>query len=279
MGRLPALSCTTLRGVEAEELRRRIAAFPRWNYRFEFDNGVSTPVADRARINRNHQRHAYFFERLLQLTGGSLRGRRVLDLGCGAGYWTLAAIEAGADFVLGLDNKPEYLEQAELVLEAKGVEPRRYRLQSADVLSDAVEGEFDTVLCLGLFDHVDRPVELFARIGAVGPELVVIDTEVSRARSSLFELSHLYRTKDVAGDGMVLIPSRQAVADLASRHGFQTVSLALNVTDYAGMDDYRRERRCAFICSRGPDIDGLPAQSRTALLPWWLRDPRALVNV
>ncbi len=265
--------------MEAEELRRRIAAFPRWNYRFEFDDGVSTPVGDRARVNRNEQRRAYFFERLLQLAGGSLRGRRVLDLGCGAGFWTLAALQADAEFVLGVDSKREYIEQAELVLAAKGIDTARYRLQTADFLVDRPQGEFDTVLCLGVLDHVDRPVEVFEAIAAAGADTIVIDTEVSRARSSLFELSHLYRTRDVSGDGMVLIPSRSAVADLARRHGFETVTLALNVTDFAGMDDYRRERRRAFICSRSLDLGGLPAEQATSPIPWWLRDPRALVGV
>jgi hypothetical protein len=67
---------TTLRRVEPQQLRERIAAFPRWNYRFDFDGGVSTPVGDPARINRNRERRSYFFQRLLDATGGSLRGRR-----------------------------------------------------------------------------------------------------------------------------------------------------------------------------------------------------------
>jgi SAM-dependent methyltransferase len=265
--------------VEAEELRRRIAAFPRWNYRFEFDGGVSTPVGDRSRINRSEQRRAYFFERLLAAAGGSLHGRRVLDLGCGAGFWTLAALEAGADFVLGVDSKREYIEQAELVLTAKGIDPARYRLRAADFLTEPPAGEFDTVLCLGVIDHVDRPVEVFELISRAGADVIVIDTAVSRARSSLFELTHLYRTGDISGDGMVLIPSRAAVVELAARHGFQTVALALNVTDFAGMDDYRRERRRAFICSRKLDLAGLPAEPAASPIPWWLRDPRALAGV
>ncbi|HTA36809.1 MAG TPA: class I SAM-dependent methyltransferase [Solirubrobacteraceae bacterium] len=265
--------------VQAEELRARIAAFPRWNYRFEFDDGVSTPVGDRARVNRNRERRAYFFERLLTVTGGSLRGRRVLDLGCGAGFWALAAIEAGAEFVLGLDSKREYIEQAELVFEAKQVDDARYRFQCDDFFATKLDGGFDTVLCLGVLDRIDRPVELFELMSGTGAELIVIDSDVSRARSSLFEVSHLYRTRDVSGDGMVLIPSRQAVAELAARHDFETVALALDVADYSGMDDYRRERRCAFICSRGRELGGVPAEVRGRVLPWWVRDPRALIDV
>ncbi len=106
----------------------------------------------------------------------------------------------------------------------------------------------------------------------------MIDTELSRARASLLELSRRYHTANLVGDGLVLIPSRQAVADLAARHGFATVALEPNVTDFAGMSDYRRQRRGAFISSRTLDLGGLPAW-RVARAPWWLRDPRALTSV
>jgi SAM-dependent methyltransferase len=265
--------------VEAQELLDRIASFPRWNYRFQFADGVSTPLSDRGRFNRNEQRRRYFFERLVELTGGSLSGRRVLDLGCNAGFWSLAAIESDADFVLGVDLQQEYVDQAELVFEAKEIDPARYRFEQGNIFTHELGERFDVVLCLGVLDRVNRPVELFELMAGAGPELIVIDTEVSRARSSLFEIASLYDTRDVASDSLALIPSREAVADLAARCGFCTVPLALNATDYSGMNDYRRERRCAFICSSKLDLSALPAQKRATLVPWWVRDPGALASI
>ncbi|HEV2974355.1 MAG TPA: methyltransferase domain-containing protein [Solirubrobacteraceae bacterium] len=265
--------------MDADELRQRIAAFPRWAYRFEFDGGVSTPVGERSRINRQRQRHAYFFSRLLALSGGTLRGLRVLDLGCNAGFWALGAIEAGAEFVAGIDFKQEYIDQAQLVFEANAIAPERYRFERRDIFSGALPRDFDVVLCLGVLGHTDRPVELFELIAATGVRLVVIDTNTSRARLSLFELSRQYGTSDLVGDGLVLVPSRQAVVDLADRHGFATVALAPNWTDLDGIGDYRRERRRAFICARGYELGVLPAERRAPLIPWWIRDPRALLSV
>jgi tRNA (mo5U34)-methyltransferase len=264
--------------MEAQSARQRIAEFPRWDYKFEFDGGLSTPSSDRGRINRQAQRYAYFFERLLALSGGSLQGRRVLDLGCNAGFFSLAAIEAGAKFVHGIDIDADFVEQAKLVFELKRVEAQRYRFDRGDVFERAFASDFDVALCLGLFDHVDRPVELFDVIAASGADVVVIDSEVSRARSSLFEVSRLYHARNTVGDGLVLIPSRHALADLAARHGFTTVALELDVSDFAGMSDYRRKRRCAFICSRTLDLASLPAEQQ-AWAPWWLRDPRALTGL
>jgi 2-polyprenyl-3-methyl-5-hydroxy-6-metoxy-1,4-benzoquinol methylase len=168
--------------MQAAEIERRIAAFPDWLYEFEFAGGLRTPVSNRAMVNRQHERRRYFFDALLALSGGSLRGRRVLDLGAGAGYWALAAIEAGADFVLGVDAQQPAVEQAELVFEASGIESSRYRFERSEVLELSAE-RFDVVLCLGLFSHVTRPLDLFATIARAEPELIVIDTEVWRGRT------------------------------------------------------------------------------------------------
>jgi tRNA (mo5U34)-methyltransferase len=264
--------------MQPRELEERIAAFPGWRYEFHFENGVSTPTRDHGIVNRQAQRRRYFFERLLQLTGGSLAGRRVLDLGCNAGFWALQAVEAGADFVLGIDARESYLEQAELVFSAKEIDPLRYRFELGDVFDRKLAADFDVVLCLGLFDHVARPLELFELIAGVGAELIVIETGVSRADGSLFELAQMYDARDAVGPPVALIPSRGALAELAGQFGFESVALAPEITDYTGMSDYRRHRRLAFICSKGVSLEGIPAAAGPGLVPWWVRDPGALLS-
>ena len=278
--RSPArLASASLRAMDSEELQERIGAFASWDYLFEFNGGVRTPARDRGRVNRHAQRRNHFFEPLLALFGGTLQGRRVLDLGCSAGFWALAAIDAGAEFVLGLDLSLEHLEQAELVFAAKHVDPARYRFEQADVLAHEIREEFDVVLCLGLLDHIPKPVELFERMAATGAEALVVDTAISRSRASIFEVSRLYKAADVPGDGLVLIPSRAAMADLARRVDMRCVPLALNVTHWAGMQDYRRRRRLAFICARTLHLEGLAREPAPSTLPWWVKDPRALTSV
>jgi len=255
--------------MDAHELEDRIAAFPRWHYRFEFDGGVATPTPDPTFANRHEQRRRYFFDPLVELLGGTLSGRRVLDLGCNAGFFSLLAAQAGAEFVLGLDGREAYIEQARLVFEAKEIDASRYRFEVANVFAWEPGEAFDVVLCLGLLDHVCKPVELFELFARAGAEVVVIDTEISRARSSVFEVSSLYDQRAVIDYQLVLIPSRQAVLELADEFGYESVALAQNMTDYTGMEDYRDQRRLAFICTRGVTLKGLSAESRSRA-PWWL---------
>jgi tRNA (mo5U34)-methyltransferase len=260
--------------MEADELKERISAFPRWNYRFEFDGGVATPMADPGIINRHEQRRRYFFDPLLGLTGGSLRGRRVLDLGCNSGFWSLLALEAGAEFVLGVDAGRTYIEQANLVFEAKEIDRTRYRFDQGNVFDHDLVERFDVVLCLGLMERTAKPVELFKIMMRTGAEIIVIDTEVSRARMSLFEVDSLYDRDQVVDYRMVLIPSRQAVVELASEFELETVPLPQSISDYSGMKDYRNQRRVAFICSKTLSLEGLPRENRP-MLPWWVTAMKA----
>ena len=256
--------------MEPHELRERIAEFPRWHYRFDFGGGVTTPVLDRGRINRHEQRRRYFFDALLRVMGGSLAGHRVLDLGCNAGFWSLHAIEAGADFVCGVDVRETHIDQANLVFAAKGVEPARYRFEQGNIFEHTIGGHFDVVLCLGLMEHIAKPVELFELIGRVGAEIVVIDTALSRNRSSFFEVARLYEPGDIVDHALVLVPTRDAVIELAAQFEFEAVPLAQNITDYSGMDDYRGQRRLAFICSKSVPLGALPRAKESSLAEQWV---------
>ena len=266
--------------MEPSELQERIAAFPRWHYRFEFDGGVTTPVPDRDMINRHKQRRRYFFAALLSVIGGSLRGRRVLDLGCNAGFWSLNAIEAGADFVLGVDGGQMFIDQANFVFETKDIDSSRYRFEQGNIFTHEFGERFDVVLCLGLLDHVSKPVELFELVTRVDAEILVIDTDISRASSAIFEVSSLFDPRAAVDYAMVLLPSRSAVIELAGQFGFKTVPLAQNITDYAGMTDYLHQRRLAFICAKSTSLDALPTAKRAPVGPWWLAmgDPRRVLR-
>jgi hypothetical protein len=72
--------------MQGEEIRRRIASFPTWHYQLDL-KGNLTPIHKEDRVNRHRQRKEYFFDPLVDMFGGTLAGKRVLDLGCNAGFW------------------------------------------------------------------------------------------------------------------------------------------------------------------------------------------------
>ena len=221
-------------------------AFPRWHYEFDL-RGIRTPIFDPAHRNRHEQRRRYFFDPVVE----DFDGRRVLDLGCNAGWWSLLAVEAGCDYVLGLDGRAMHTEQAELVFEASGVATDRYDFVTADVFEFDARDRFDVVLCLGLLYHVAKPVELFERMAAWTRSLLIVDTHLSRAPGSTLELRREDLPEDpraAVGTPLVTWPTREAVLMLARVHGFTVETPIPRFTDWTGCEDYRDGDRLAFIC-------------------------------
>jgi tRNA (mo5U34)-methyltransferase len=254
--------------TSAEELQRRVDAFPVWHYRFELDGGVTTPIYRPDYANRHVQRRRTFFDPLVAVCGGSLRGRRVLDLGSNAGYWSLCAIEAGADFVLGIDGRQMHIDQAQLVFDAKGVDRDRYRFELGNIFEHQLHEQFDIVLCLGLMYHIAKPVELFELMTGTGAELLLIDTTVSLIPWSLFRVAHeqgLENPRNAVDYELLLIPTRHAIFDLARQFGYDSVALAQSISDFTGMSDYRSRQRAAFICSKGTPLDAVAREKMDPL--------------
>jgi tRNA (mo5U34)-methyltransferase len=247
--------------MDPQDLRQKVESFERWHYQIDLGNGVVTPGTKS--VNRINQRRRIFFDRLLSVTDGTLKGMRVLDLGCNAGYWSLQAIGAGADFVFGIDGRQMHIDQANLVLEAKSVDRSRYQFELGNFFTYPL-ASFDLVLCLGVLYHVSSPVELFNLMAGTGAELLVIDTRVSQLNGNLvvFHTDSLDSYKSAVDEEVVAHPTRGAILMLAGRHGYQAVALDIGcITDETAMKGYLSGGRASFICSKGRSLDGLPPEN------------------
>jgi tRNA (mo5U34)-methyltransferase len=249
--------------VDRTTLQERVASFPRWHYEIDLD-GVRTPIFEPSHANRHAQRRRYFFDPLVQLCGGSLAGKRVLDLGCNAGFWSLAAAEAGADFVLGIDGRQMHVDQANLVFEAKGIEPARYRFEKSDIFAfEPQEQPFDIALCLGLLYHVAKPFELMERIERWNDDLLIIDTRLAKkVRGPYFRVARQDGNdpRSAVGRPVALHPTSAAVARLAEAYGYRCVMLRPRFTSWDGAAAFRDGRRRAFICAKRTSLEGLDTE-------------------
>lgn len=85
----------------------------------------------------------------------ALRGKRILDIGCGGGLLSEAMAKAGGD-VTGIDLGPATVEVAELHALDSGITVR-YLRESAEQHAIANAGAYDVVTCMEMLEHVPEP--------------------------------------------------------------------------------------------------------------------------
>lgn len=131
-------------------------------------------------------------------------GARVLDIASHDGRWSMAALEAGAASVVGVEARPELVDKAAANLQKYGVEESRFRFVAGDVFEVLARGdiEVDLVLCLGFLYHTQRHNELFTRIRQAGARHLVVDTEIHRSPESVvrFAEEHVERQGNAVAD-------------------------------------------------------------------------------
>jgi 2-polyprenyl-3-methyl-5-hydroxy-6-metoxy-1,4-benzoquinol methylase len=91
-------------------------------------------------------------------------GSRVLDVGCGSGRIGELVLESGAREYVGIDFAEPMLDLARRRLERFG---ERAQLVAGDFEEVDLEGPFEVVLALGLFDYIPKPEPLARRMAAL----------------------------------------------------------------------------------------------------------------
>jgi len=143
---MPATTASS--NVDPAEIARFEAAASRW-----WDpQGEMRPLHD-----LNPVRLAYV-ER-----AGDLRGRKVLDVGCGGGLLSEAMARKGAT-VTALDLADDLLQVARLHALDAGIEVN-YVLESAESHAAVHAGEYDVVTCMEMLEHVPDPTAVVAALG------------------------------------------------------------------------------------------------------------------
>ena len=87
--------------------------------------------------------------------GGSLEGKRILDIGCGGGILSESLANEGA-IVVGIDLAEAGLEVAKLHLLESGFDID-YQFISAEDLTNSESESFDVITCLEMLEHVPDP--------------------------------------------------------------------------------------------------------------------------
>ena len=116
---------------------------------------------------------------LVDRAGGSLAGKRVLDVGCLEGGYTVTFARLGARESVGLDIRESNLQRCRFLQEQLGLDNVRFVKQDAKTVSPDTLGTFDAVFASGLLYHLDDPVDFLRRAYDLTTDLLLLDTHVA----------------------------------------------------------------------------------------------------
>jgi 2-polyprenyl-6-hydroxyphenyl methylase/3-demethylubiquinone-9 3-methyltransferase len=92
---------------------------------------------------------------------GGLKGKKIIDVGCGGGILSESMALRGAD-VLGIDMGETPLSVAELHALDNGVENIKYQKVLVEEIAEEQAGQYDVVTCMEMLEHVPAPNSVIA---------------------------------------------------------------------------------------------------------------------
>ena len=205
--------------MDDDQIRSEFAKYGEWHYAYSFDGGLSFPTRTTlpgpltGNSNRHLLRFCHFMPSLLQAQNGSLRGKRVLDIACNSGFWSVQCALMGAE-VVGFDARPELISQANLIKSIVGVQNVDFRLLDFwDMNPESLGGQFDVVLNLGILYHLPTPLEALRLTAVMARDCILLDTEVFPSREAAIQLrwEEPGAIRSANRSGIVALPSKQGL--------------------------------------------------------------------
>ena len=153
---------------------------------------TSTTASQPTRLNLRH-------EALITANADLLRGARVLDLASHDGRWTMAALEAGAAHVTGVEARPDLVAHARKTLHSYGAAPENYDFITGDVFEVLAKPdlEVDVVQCFGFLYHTLRYPDLLSGLAKIAAPWLLLDTKVFPSKHRVIRVG----VDDISNEG------------------------------------------------------------------------------
>ena len=144
-----------------------------WHHNIKLADGLYT-----AYVDEFYPAHREVMEVVNHALGGDFEGKRVVDIGCLEGYFSVECALQGAQ-VLGVDGKRVNLTKCEFVNSVLGIESLAFAHDDAMRVTRERYGGFDAVLALGLLYHLEDPFTFLRNMAGLCDGFVLIDTLVA----------------------------------------------------------------------------------------------------
>jgi 16S rRNA G966 N2-methylase RsmD len=201
---------------------------------------------DVARVRHRH-------EAIIAHSRDLFRDARVLDLMSSSGFWSLAALDAGAAHVTGLESSKRAVEAAQAAFAELPVDSASYRFVNAKIAEAlrAVEPRtVDLVLCHGFLERSD-PRFFFQQMARLKVKYVILDTRIVRGQGPIvrFALS----SGDTPGGryrNIMSFPNHDLISFMCDYFQFRWQLVqwqAMSIPDWTSVMDYKNDRRRTYV--------------------------------
>jgi Methyltransferase domain len=208
-------------------------------------------------------RSRYRYDAIISCNYELFHDARVLNLYSGDGRWCMAALDAGAAHVIGVEPSRRAVEAARSVFIEYGTTPESYQFIESDVnaaLKTTAAGLFDLIVCPQAFELSD-PRVFFGHLYRLAPKHVILDTLVSRGEGPIMRFDLKLRDatapKGTRQHGAIIAaPNHELIVFLCEyfRFGWRLIDWqALGIADWTGIHDYERGRRRTYVLDRQVD--------------------------
>jgi SAM-dependent methyltransferase len=184
---------------------------------------------------------------LLQSAGGTLKGKRVLDIACNSGFWSIQCALLGAQ-VIGFDARAELIEEADLLKSIVGTNNLQFTVLDFWDMNPKELGQFDIVLNLGFLYHVPTPLEALELTKKMARHHILLDTAVYPSEEFAIHLKweEPFDIRMAVDEGIVGLPTKSAI-ELMLRHLKLNTWFEIPVRSRDLPIDYLTGRRASWL--------------------------------
>ena len=147
---------------------------------------------------------------------GDVTGKKILDVGCGSGVYSIDFARRGAGRVVGVDFSGNMLRLARQEAKQHGVADRCDFIQ-ADFLELELDEKFDISIAMGVFDYVPDQVTFLRKMVEVTTGKVIV---AFPSHSLLREPARRLRYR-LSGKGEIYLYSQEDVERIATQAGLR----------------------------------------------------------
>jgi len=224
-----------MNALSTEEIRQRIDALGPWFHNLDLHGVPTAPshfLGDYPQVK---------WRRFSDVVPKSLKGKKVLDIGCNAGFYAMEMKRRGADRVLGLDSRDEYLAQARFAAEVNDLDIEFRNLSVYELGS--LRESFDLVIFMGvlyhlrhpllaldlIYEHVARDLMLFQSMQRGSSEVEPLQRDYTFWQTDMFDRPafpkmHFIEQRYADDPTNWLAPNRACVEAMLRSSGFEIVA-------------------------------------------------------